>query len=81
MSSVLTPDPREQVWNGIEINAIDFGRTEEWRCKKDCSGTDQSKVSIVLWFKRVSDVENVDSNFQVLNHKAQLMRTMTRWLK
>ena len=51
-----------QVWNGIEINATDFGRTEQWRCKQDCSGTDQSKVFIVSWFQRVSDVEDVDSN-------------------
>ena len=50
------------MWNGIEINAIDFGRTEQWRCKQDCSGADQSKISIVPWFQRVSDVEDVDSN-------------------
>ena len=50
------------MWNGIEINATDFGRTEQWRCKQDCSGTDQSKISIVPWFQRVSDVEDVNSN-------------------
>ena len=37
-----------QVWNGIEINDRDFGRTEEWRCKQNCPDTNESKVSIIV---------------------------------
>ena len=34
-----------QVWNGIEINAKDFGRTEEWSCTQNCSpNIDESTV-------------------------------------
>ena len=29
----------EKVWNGMEINATNFVRTEEWQCTHDCPGT------------------------------------------
>ena len=34
----------EQVWNGMEINATNFVRTEEWQCTHDCPGTNARKV-------------------------------------
>jgi len=35
-------DTGVQVWNGIEINSKDFGRTEEWSCTQDCSPTERT---------------------------------------
>merc|ERR1711970_243455 len=36
-------DTGVQVWNGMEINATDFVRTEEWQCTHDCPGMNESE--------------------------------------